>query len=103
METSEEIWSAASVTGTSPPTSQLGLLSSLVPGSQQLAEHTAHTDPMMAQPKARDGSGTSPLCLSGPQVRPIGQEPHLPLLPPGLGQERYLISLTQAFSKLTCR
>ena len=32
-----------------------------VPGSQELAEDTAHIEHMMAQPRSKDVSGTSPL------------------------------------------
>lgn len=41
------------MTGTSPPTSQFGLLSSLVPGSQGLAKHMAHAESHdgIAQPR----------------------------------------------------
>lgn len=52
------------------------------PWSQELESTQS---PVMAQPQAKDGSGTAPLYVSVSQMRPFGQEAHLPPLSPKPG------------------
>lgn len=88
-ETSQEIWSAAGGIIISlpipplPTTSQLGFLSSFVPGSQELAEHTTEAQDGTAQSQQWLWNiPTVPEWFTGETLR-AGTTP--PILPQSLG------------------